>query len=249
MIYRTIGKTDLKVSIICLGTMTFGEQNSEQEAHKQMDYALDQGINFFDTAELYAIPSTRQNNGLTEKYIGSWFTHSGNRDKIILASKIVGPRPGISYIRPDIGYDDAQIRQALEGSLNRLKTDYIDLYQLHWPERKSNYFGDLGYKHDPDDGWEDNFLQIIETMDKLIQEGKIRYWGVSNETAWGVMHFLRVAERHGLTPCVSIQNPYNLLNRSYEVGLAEISIREDITSFGLFTPGFWFTYRKIPFEK
>ncbi|HPQ99028.1 MAG: NADP(H)-dependent aldo-keto reductase [Lewinellaceae bacterium] len=228
MEYRKLGHTDLKVSKICLGTMTWGEQNSEQDAHQQLDYALERGINFIDTAELYAIPSRDYNQGLTEKYLGSWLKKRGKRDDLILASKIVGPRAGIEYIRQDINFKSDSIRVALEGSLQRLKTDYLDVYQLHWPERKANFFGRLGFEYAKDDSWQDNFLEIVRTMDSLIKEGKIRHWGVSNETAWGVMHFLHLAEMHHLPRCVSVQNPYSLLNRSYEVGLAEVSIRENV---------------------
>jgi aryl-alcohol dehydrogenase-like predicted oxidoreductase len=227
MTYQTLGRTDLEVSKICLGTMTWGQQNTEAEAHQQMDYAITQGINFFDTAELYAVPSTRENSGLTEKYIGTWFKKSKKRQEIILATKISGPRPDLSFIRNhELDYSKKQIHKALEGSLKRLKTDYVDIYQLHWPQRKTNFFGKLGFKHDPNDTWEDDFLEVLETIDSLIKEGKIRHFGVSNETAWGLMHFIRLAEKHGLPVPVSIQNPYNLLNRSFEIGLAECAMRE-----------------------
>jgi aryl-alcohol dehydrogenase-like predicted oxidoreductase len=229
MEYRKLGNTDLKVSVICLGTMTFGEQNTEAEAHEQMNFALEQGVNFIDTAELYAVPSREYNNGLTEKYIGTWLKDRKDRDKIIVATKVTGPaqsKGALSYIRDSLNFSRTQIRAAIEGSLKRLQTDYVDLYQLHWPERKTNFFGRLGYAHRNDDPWEDNFLDILETMQLLINEGKIRYFGISNETPWGITHFLHLAEKHHLPRCVSIQNPYSLLNRTYEVGLAEISIRE-----------------------
>ncbi|MCB0602531.1 MAG: NADP(H)-dependent aldo-keto reductase [Saprospiraceae bacterium] len=228
MEYRILGQTGLNVSKICLGTMTWGEQNSESDAHEQLNYALERGINFIDTAELYAIPSRDYNQGLTEKYLGTWLKNRGKRDDLILASKIVGPREGIEYIRPDINFSSESIRTAINGSLQRLNTDYLDLYQLHWPERKANYFGRLGFDLVRADPWQDNFLEILHTMDLMIKEGKIRYWGVSNETAWGVMHFLHLSEMHDLPRCVSVQNPYSLLNRSYEVGLAEVSIREKV---------------------
>jgi len=226
MEYTQLGRTDLKVSKICLGTMTFGEQNTEADGHRQMDYALDQGINFFDTAEMYAVPSTAENNGKTEQIIGTWFKKSGKRDRIILASKIAGPSANLTYIRNPLKFNREQIMAAIEGSLRRLQTDYIDLYQLHWPERKVNSFGKRGYKNDPDEQWQDNFLDILHVMQELVEAGKIRHFGLSNETPWGLMHFLQLAEKHGLPRCVSIQNPYSLLNRTFETGLAEIAIRE-----------------------
>lgn len=227
MEYRALGRSNLQVSKICLGTMTWGQQNSEAEAHEQMDYALEQGINFFDTAELYAVPPRPENNGLTEVYIGTWFKKSKKREQVILATKIAGPRPDLSFIRNhDLEYGKAQIHLALEGSLSRLQTDYIDLYQLHWPQRKTNTFGNLGYRHDSNDSWQDNCLEVLETMDALIKAGKIRHFGLSNETPWGLMHFIRLAEKHNLPVPVSVQNPYSLLNRSFEVGLAECAIRE-----------------------
>lgn len=227
MLYETLGNTQLKVSKICQGTMTFGEQNTEAEGHEQLDYALDQGINFIDTAELYSVPGRKETQGSTERIIGTWIASRKNRDKYILATKVVGPSPGLVYIRNPLKFDKASIITALEGSLKRLQTDYVDLYQLHWPERKTNFFGKLGYQHDHEDPWENNFLDILETMDQLIKEGKIRYFGVSNETPWGLMHFLHLAEMNGLPRCVSIQNPYSLLNRTFEVGLAEAAIREN----------------------
>ncbi|MCC6727475.1 MAG: NADP(H)-dependent aldo-keto reductase [Saprospiraceae bacterium] len=229
MEYRQLGKTNLEVSKICLGTMTWGQQNTEAEAHEQMDYALAQGINFFDTAELYAVPATAANNGLTEQYIGTWFQKTGQRQRVVLASKISGPRADLSFIRNgELDFSPRQIRFALEGSLRRLQTDYLDLYQLHWPQRHTNSFGKLGFRHDPTDPWEDDFLGVLETMGELQKAGKIRHWGLSNETPWGLMHCLRLAERHGLPAPVSIQNPYNLLNRSFEVGLAECTLREGV---------------------
>lgn len=228
MIYTSLGKTGLKVSKVCLGTMTFGEQNSETEAHEQLDYAVDQGVNFIDTAELYSIPGRKETQGATERYIGSWLKNRREREKIILATKVTGPSAGLSFIRNPLNFSKEQINVAIDGSLQRLQTDYVDLYQLHWPERKVNNFGKLGYEFDPNEQWEDNFLEIINSLHELIKQGKIRYWGLSNETAWGVMNFLRKAEQNGLPKPITIQNPYNLLNRSFEVGLAEVSIREDI---------------------
>jgi len=226
MKYTTLGNTNIQVSKICLGTMTFGEQNTEAEAHQQLDYAISQGINFIDTAELYAIPSTKENNGLTEKYIGTWLRKRTDRDQLIIATKIAGPSSFAHYIRDPLRYTPEQIRIAIDGSLRRLQTDYVDLYQLHWPERKTNCFGKLGYIHDESDDWEDNMLEVLQTFDELIREGKIRYFGVSNETPWGIMRFLHLSDQYALPRCVSIQNPYSLLNRTFEIGLAEIAIRE-----------------------
>lgn len=228
MKYTTLGNTDVKVSKICLGTMTFGEQNTEKEAHEQLDFAVEAGINFIDTAELYSVPGRKETQGSTERFIGSWLGRRTDRDKLVIGSKIAGPNPGLSYIRNPLNFSDEQINIALEGSLKRLQTDYLDIYQLHWPERNTNMFGTLGYQHKEDEQWEDNFASILQSMDKLVRAGKIRYWGLSNETPWGVMHFMRLAEKHGYPLPVSIQNPYSLLNRSFEVGLAEIAIREHI---------------------
>ena len=228
MKYNQLGTTDLKVSGICLGTMTFGEQNTEKEAHEQLDYAVSRGINFIDTAELYSVPGRSATYGSTERYIGSWLKRSAGRDKLIIATKIVGPSPGLLYIRNPINFSKKQLNEALEGSLARLQTDYVDIYQLHWPERNVNNFGRLGYKHKENEPWENNFLEIMQCLDGLIKAGKIRYWGVSNETPWGVMSYLKLAESHGLAGPITIQNPYSLLNRSFEVGLAEISMREKI---------------------
>lgn len=227
MEYRQLGRTDLNITKICLGTMTFGQQNTEAEAHEQMDYAFEQGINFFDTAELYAVPARPENNGLTEKYIGSWFKQSKKREKIILATKITGPNPNLKFIRNhQLDFSKEQMHAALEGSLKRLNTDYVDIYQLHWPQRATNTFGKLGFKHDPSDAWEDDFMEVLDTVGELIKAGKIRHFGLSNETPWGLMHVIRLAEMHNLPVPVSIQNPYNLLNRTFEIGLAECSIRE-----------------------
>lgn len=226
MEYRELGNTGIDVSVICLGTMTYGEQNTQAEAFEQMDYALSAGINFFDTAELYAIPPKAETYGRTEEIIGNWLHARKNRDKIILASKIAGPGEGwVDHIRDGkTRYSRAHIEAALNGSLQRLKTDYLDLYQLHWPERKTNFFGSLGYSPKAD-----SFTPIEETLGvlaDLVEAGKIRHIGLSNETPWGVMQFLMAADKLGLPRLVSVQNPYNLLNRSYEVGLAEISWRE-----------------------
>ncbi len=228
MIYTKLGNTGLEVSRICLGTMTFGEQNTEKEAHEQLDYAIDAGINFIDTAELYSVPGRKETQGSTERYIGTWLKDRKDRDKIILASKIAGPNPGLTYIRNPLNFSKEQLNIALDGSLKRLQTDYLDIYQLHWPERKVNSFGKLGYEYDENEKWQDNFLDILHHLNELIKQGKIRHWGLSNETPWGVMNFIRKAEQSGLPKPITIQNPYNLLNRTFEIGLSEISIRENI---------------------
>ena len=225
MNFRKLGNTDLKVSTICLGTMTWGEQNNQKEAFEQMDYAISQGINFFDTAEMYAVPSTEKTFGKTETIIGNWFKERNNRKKVILATKISGP--GLSWIRGGgLQYTKENISSALLGSLERLQTDYIDLYQLHWPERNTNYFGKLGYKHKTEEREWNDFESILRTLKQFVDEGKIRYIGLSNESAWGLSKFLELSRSQNLPRVMSVQNPYNLLNRTYEVGLAEISIRE-----------------------
>ncbi|MCB1985717.1 MAG: NADP(H)-dependent aldo-keto reductase [Burkholderiales bacterium] len=227
MQYRNLGNTETQVSVICLGTMTWGQQNSRAQAFGQMDYALSEGINFFDTAELYSIPPKAETYGRTEEIIGEWFKASGQRDKVILASKIAGPGADwVSHIRHGKTTFNRQfIKKALDASLKRLKTDYIDLYQLHWPERRTNYFGQLGFVPD-NEKQQTPFIETLYALDEQVQAGKIRYIGLSNETPWGVMRFLQLAEQHNLPRVVSVQNPYNLLNRSYEVGLAEVSWRE-----------------------
>ncbi|WP_297791680.1 aldo/keto reductase [uncultured Eudoraea sp.] len=228
MIYQKLPHTDLEISKICLGTMTWGRQNTEAEGHEQMDYAVEQGINFFDTAELYPIPAHPDRYADTEKIIGNWFKKTGNRDKIILGSKIAGKAEFTKFIRTT-GFRRESLIDAVEGSLERLQTDYIDLYQLHWPERTTNYFGKRGYKHDLSDFWQDNIHQVLETLRDLITEGKIRHVGLSNETPWGTMRFLEESKVHSSLPrMITIQNPYNLLNRQFEVGLSEISMRENI---------------------
>jgi aryl-alcohol dehydrogenase-like predicted oxidoreductase len=228
MQYRKLGRTDIDVSTICLGTMTYGEQNSEKEAHGQLDYAIDQGVNFIDTAELYAIPPRAETYGKTEEIIGSWLSKRGKRDDVVLASKVCG-RGGewIGHIRDgQTRLDRHNIIKAIDGSLKRLNTDYLDLYQLHWPDRNTNYFGRLGYSHDPDDR-PTPIIETLQLLNDLVQEGKVRHIGLSNETPWGLSRFLQLAEWMEMPRVVSIQNPYSLLNRSFEVGLAEIAIRED----------------------
>lgn len=228
MQYVNLGNTGLKVSKICMGTMTFGQQNTEGEAHEQLNYAISNGINFIDTAELYSVPGRAETQGSTERHIGSWLKNQSDREKLVLATKITGPNPGLAYIRNPLNFSKEQLNIAIDGSLQRLQTDYVDIYQLHWPERKVNSFGKLGYEYDEEEQWEDNFLEIITHLNELIKQGKIRHWGVSNETPWGVMNFLRKAEQHALPKPITIQNPYNLLNRTFEVGLAEVCIRENI---------------------
>ncbi len=225
MKYKTLGSSDIKVSLICLGTMTWGEQNSENEGFEQMDLAMSEGVNFFDTAELYSVPPRKETWGSTEKIIGNWLNSRKCRDKVIIATKVVG-RSGMKWFRgKETRLDRKQINEAINGSLKRLNTDYIDLYQLHWPDRKSNFFGKLGYSHSDND----DFIEISEQLEILsenVKQGKIRYLGLSNETPWGLMKFISVSEKQNLPRIVSVQNPYSLLNRSYEVGMAEISIRE-----------------------
>ena len=225
MNYKKLGNTDLDVSTICLGTMTWGEQNTNKEGFEQMDYALNSGINFFDAAEMYPSPCKKETYGETERIIGNWFSERKNRDKIILASKISGP--GMDYIRGGgLQFSEKNISIAIENSLKRLKTDYIDLYQLHWPERKTNFFGRLGYEHREDSNEWNDFEKILIVLENFIKEGKIRYIGLSNETSWGLSKFLEVSKLKKLPKMMSVQNAYNLLCRTYEIGLAEISIRE-----------------------
>ncbi len=229
MQYRPLADTGLDVSVLCLGTMTFGQQNSEQDAFEQLDMALDAGVNFIDTAEMYSIPPRAESMGSTETIIGNWLKQRGCRDKVTLASKVAGPgRDWLTYIRGGNNrLDRANIHAAVDGSLRRLQTDVIDLYQLHWPDRQTNCFGRLGYTHaqEPD---EVPLQETLLALAEMVAAGKIRYVGVSNETPWGVMRFLQLADTLGLPRMVSIQNPYSLLNRSFEIGLAEISHRENV---------------------
>jgi aryl-alcohol dehydrogenase-like predicted oxidoreductase len=228
MIYTKIPNTDIQVSKICLGTMTFGEQNTEKEAHEQLDFALSKGINFLDAAEMYPVPGQAKTQGRTEQYIGSWLNDRKNRDKVILATKVAGPNRAMSYIRENLGFSKNAIHDAIEKSLKRLQTDYIDLYQLHWPDRNVNFFGIRGFKHNKDEQWENNILEVIQILDELVKAGKIRHYGLSNETPWGAMKHIATADAHNLTRVKTIQNPYSLLNRTYEIGLAEVSIRENV---------------------
>lgn len=227
---NTLGRTDLKVSSICLGTMTWGEQNTETEAWEQMDYATEKGINFFDTAELYPVPRNRETQGLTEEYIGTWMAERGNRDDLVIASKVCG-RSDADWFRADgalTRLNRVQIIEAVEQSLKRLKTDYIDLYQLHWPDRPLNLFNESrGYSHiETEDAIA--LEETLEVLRDLVAQGKIRYVGQSNETAWGMMKCLHTAETGNLPRVETIQNAYNLLNRLFEQGLAEVCMREDV---------------------
>ncbi len=230
MEYRSLGRTNIKVSAIGLGTMTFGEQNSEAEGHQQLDHAFDQGVNLIDTAEMYAVPPRAETYGSTERIIGSWLKRSGLRDKIVLATKVAGPGAvlGVTHVRGgDNKLDRRNIVEAVEASLQRLQTDYIDIYQPHWPSRATNYFGRLGYQH----AHGEQAVAVEETlgaMDELVRAGKIRHVGVSNETPWGIHQYLQLAQAGGQQRIVSIQNPYSLLNRTFEIGLAELAIREDV---------------------
>ena len=227
MEYTTLPNTDVKVSKICLGTMTFGQQNSEAQGHTQMDYAFENGVNFFDTAEMYSIPSRQETYGSTEKIIGTWFKKTGKREDVVLASKIAGPNPNFGYMRDKLDFSAASLKYALDNSLQRLQTDYLDVYQLHWPERKNNCFGQRGFKVQ-EDAWEDNIHQVLETLDGFIKEGKIKHIGLSNETPWGIMRFLEESKYHNLPRVKTVQNPYSLLNRLFEVGSSEVCIRENI---------------------
>ena len=225
MNYKKLGNTDLDVSTICLGTMTWGEQNTQDEAFEQMDFALSNGVNFWDTAELYAVPPREETYGDTEEIIGNWFEKTKKRKEVILAPKVAGPAR--NYLRNgENSFTGPNLESALNDSLQRLKTDYIDLYQLHWPERNVNNFGRLGYVHKEND-W-NKFEDVLGELDKYIKAGKIRYVGLSNETPWGALNYLQLSKDKNLPRMMSIQNPYSLLNRSYEVGLAEVSIREKI---------------------
>lgn len=227
MKYTHIPKTDIKVSKICLGTMTFGEQNTEEEAHEQLNYAVSKGVNFIDTAEMYSVPGSKETQGSTERFIGSWLKDQ-KREDLVVATKVTGPNPGLSYIREPQQFSKEMIHGAIENNLKRLQTDYVDIYQLHWPDRKTNFFGKLNYKHESDSEWIDNINIAVSALDDLVKQGKIRHYGLSNETPWGAMRHLQESDQHNLTRCKTIQNPYSLLNRTYEVGLAEVGMREEV---------------------
>jgi aryl-alcohol dehydrogenase-like predicted oxidoreductase len=207
--------------------MTFGNQNTEQEGFDQMDLSLDQGVNFFDTAELYPVPANATTQGETERIMGNWFQKTGNRSKVVLATKAAGPGSYTAHIRDNMSFDKRNITEALDNSLKRLKTDYIDLYQLHWPERMTNFFGQRGYVHNPKDTWTDNFEEALEVLDDLIKAGKIRHIGISNESPWGLMRYLELSKK-GLPKAITIQNPYSLLTRVFEIGNSEMCMREEV---------------------
>ena len=231
MQYTMLGQSDLKVSRVCLGTMTFGTQNSEIDAHRQLDFAQAEGINFIDTAEMYSVPPNAESYGKSETYIGTWLKHQ-ERDKVVLATKIAGPGRGMKWIRNvETVFDRRNIRAAIQASLQRLQTDYVDLYQLHWPDRNTPIFGQ--YHFDPEK--ERDFVSLKETLTalaELVREGRVRYVGLSNETPWGVMKFMHLAQTHNLPCVVSVQNAYSLLNRTWEMGLAEIGFRENVALLG-----------------
>jgi aryl-alcohol dehydrogenase-like predicted oxidoreductase len=225
MKYTTLPNTNIKVSKICLGSMTWGNQNSEAEGHAQIDYALDQGVNFIDTAELYPVPATAELSGRTSKIIGTWNKKSSKRDKVVIASKIAGGGDYTAHIRTT-GFSPSAIKEAIDLELRRLQTDYIDLYQLHWPERNTNRFGIRDYKLDA--SWEDNFNEVLHSLDKAIKAGKIRNIGISNENSWGTMRYLEESKNNNLPKISTIQNAYSLLTRSFETDLAEVSLRENV---------------------
>ena len=227
MLYNTIPHTEIKVSKICLGTMTWGNQNSEKEAFEQLDFSVDRGVNFIDTAELYPVPAEAKTSGRTSEIIGKWLTQKKNRDKLIIATKIAGPGDYTKHIRTG-GFSPTSIKDAIHKSLKRLQTDYIDLYQLHWPERSTNFFGIRDYKHNYNEKWNDNFNEILNSLDGFVKEGKIRNIGISNEKSWGAMRYIEESNKCNLPRVVTIQNAYSLLNRPFEGDLAEISIREGI---------------------
>ena len=226
MEYRPLGRTDIRVSAICLGTMTWGQQNNEADGHAQMDYALERGVNFWDTAEMYPVPPTEERFGNTERIVGSWFASRKKRDKVILATKIIGPDSRFKTVRGgNHAFDRRNLMAAIDASLERLKTDYIDLYQLHWPERSVNAFGRLTYQHRPEETFTP-FEEVLGVFAEAVKAGKIRHVGLSNESAWGAMRWLTAAEQGAGPRMVSIQNCYHLMNRMFEVGLAEVAIRE-----------------------
>jgi len=226
MKYTTLPNTDIKVSKICLGSMTWGNQNTEAEGHEQLDYAITQGVNFIDTAELYPVPATAETQGRTSKIIGTWLKHQ-KREDLVIASKIAGNGDYTAHIRTS-GFSKTALNEAVNDELKRLQTDYIDLYQLHWPERQTNTFGVRDYTYNESDKWKDNFKSVLESLDELVKSGKIRHIGLSNEKAWGTMRFLNESDKNNLTRPKTIQNAYSLLNRIYEGDMAEISHRENL---------------------
>ncbi|MDX1281826.1 NADP(H)-dependent aldo-keto reductase [Shewanella colwelliana] len=227
MDYRRLPHSSLDVSELCLGTMTWGEQNTQNEAFEQLDYAIGEGINFIDTAEMYPVPPKAETQGETERILGNYLKSRGNRDNLVIATKVSAPGGKSDYIRPNMALDWRNIHQAVDDSLSRLQVDTIDLYQLHWPDRNTNFFGELFYQQQDSEKLTP-ILDTLEALADLISAGKIRYIGVSNETSWGLMKYLQLAEKHDLPRIISVQNPYNLLNRSFEVGMAEIAHREEL---------------------
>ncbi|MEH6763586.1 MAG: aldo/keto reductase [Aequorivita antarctica] len=227
MKYTILPNTELKVSKLCLGTMTWGQQNTESEAHEQLDFAIEKGINFIDCAEMYPVPANPKTQGRTESYIGNWLAKKKNRGNLVLTTKIAGPSRSMDHIRQPLDFSKNSLEDAVDKSLKRLQTDYIDLYQLHWPERNTNYFGQRDYTHKEDEAWKDNFAEVLSHLEDLIKEGKIRHVGLSNETPYGVMRCMEES-RKGKLKIVSVQNPYNLVNRKDEIGLSEILQRENI---------------------
>ena len=227
MKYTTLPNTNLKISKLCLGTMTWGQQNTEAEAHEQLDFAIEKGINFIDCAEMYPVPANPKTQGLTETYIGNWLAKKKNREDLVLTSKIAGPSRNMDHIRQPLDFGKKSLEGAIHKSLKRLQTNYIDLYQLHWPERRTNYFGQRDYSHKEDELWKDNFAEVLSHLEAFVKAGKIRYFGLSNETPFGVMRCLEEA-RKGKLKIVSVQNPFNLLYRKDEIGLSEILLRENI---------------------
>ena len=225
MKYTTLSNTNIKVSKICLGSMTWGNQNTEAEGHEQIDYAIDQGVNFIDTAELYPVPATAEMSGRTSKIVGTWLKKSGKRDKVIIASKIAGTGDYTAHIR-STGFSPASIKEAIDLELNRLQTDYIDLYQLHWPERDTNRFGIRNFKLETK--WEDNFNEILHSLDNEIKAGRIRHIGLSNENSWGTMRYLEESKNNNLARVATIQNAYSMLTRTFETDLAEVALRENV---------------------
>lgn len=229
MQYRPLGRTDLRVSAICLGTMTFGTRNSEAEGHAQMDYAFDRGVNFIDTAEMYAVPQSADTYGRSEEITGTWLKKTGRRKDIVLATKIAGPTPNMPWIRQGRDTFGAKdVADACDASLRRLQVDHIDLYQIHWPNRSANVFGKMDFDYDVSGRESDGILSLLRELAKLVDAGKVRHIGLSNETPWGVMTFLRHAETAGLPRVVALQNPYNLLNRTFDIGLSETVLQEGI---------------------
>ena len=241
MNYNLLPNTSLKVSKICLGTMTFGNQNSESESHSQLDYAIEHGINFIDTAEMYPLGGNAQIFGSTERHIGSWIAKIGStkRDQLVVATKIAGPNRGMEYIRKPLDFSKKSIHDAVELSLKNLQTDCIDLYQMHWPERIMNMFGQRGLTT-IDTIWQENFFDVLTVYDGLIKEGKIKHIGLSNEAPWAVMKFISESEKHNLPRIATIQNPYSLLSRLFEVGLTEVCMRENVGLLAYSPLGFGF---------